>query len=116
MIIGDLLVAVDCWRSPWSALLDSGESRPTSSRALNLARKVQEWDSKWQRIIDSDSAWLTDQGVQHVMPVVVTPGPEWIAEDDAQLSFTPDVPRACTVAELEQVLGDDRADLRLLQI
>lgn len=114
VIIGNVLVAVDCYGSPWSARLDLGDWSPTSSRARNLAQKVRDWDAKWSRFLAEGCNWLSPHGIQFVLPAVVTPGPEWFADDDQELWFTPATPRACTVVELKAVLtGVDTARWQL---
>ena len=103
VVIDGVLVAVDCFAAPWRASLDDGDHATTRNRAEAIELKLRAWDLKWQEVVSAESQLLTDE-ITHVLPVVVTPGPEWIRSADPDLWFTSGRPRICTVTELRDQL------------
>jgi hypothetical protein len=106
VVIGSLLVVVDCYASPWSTDLDHGVHSVTKSRLDNLRAKLKKWHTKWETIAKLHPDKLPD-GVDSVLPVVVSTRVEWINNDDDPLEWlSPEVPRYCTIEELLKLLRD----------
>lgn len=111
VVIGQLLVVVDTYASPWSADLDRGLHSVTRNRMANLRRKLAQWDQRWADIV-SNRKHLLPAGVTQVFPVVVSTTAEWIDDDsDPKEWITPEIPRICTGPELFRLL-DEGFDLR----
>jgi hypothetical protein len=104
LVIDDLLVVVDCYNSRWTPELDIGSHAVTRNRADNLVAKLDKWDQQW-RTIASTHPRLLPAGVRRVLPVVATPGAEWIPSLDDRLWLRSDVPRICTLSELAEELS-----------
>jgi hypothetical protein len=103
--IGDTLIAVDCYASPWSADLDRGVHSATRNRLANLRRKLSQWDRRWSDIAQHHSR-LLPPNVRSIVPVVVSTFAEWIDDDsDPKEWLEPEVPRICTAHELEGALS-----------
>ncbi len=103
-----LLVVVDCYGAPWRASLDDGTNAQTRNRAQTLAAKLREWQGQWDDIVNN-YPHLLPAGVTNVLPVVVTPGPEWIASWHADLWLSGTTPNICTVAELSSHIAGSGA-------
>ena len=105
VIIGDTLVTVDCYTSPWTADLDRGVHSATRNRVANLRRKLAQWDGRWSDIARNHSD-LLPSNIRHIVPVVVSTLAEWIDDDsDPSEWLEPEVPRICTAHELDGVLS-----------
>lgn len=108
VVTDGVLVAVDCYSSPWSAELDRGDYNVTRNRATDLRDKLERWHAKWTRIAASQSALMSlksdENSITAVLPVVVTVEPEWVLTEDTFFWLNDDVPRICTVEELVKLL------------
>jgi hypothetical protein len=104
VVVGDVLVVVDCFASPWRESLDLGDYSSTRNRVSGLLEKLSRWDQKWRRIAAAPPRWLLGTGSSRLLPVVVTPSPEWISSDASTVWFDEETPRICTVDELVEVL------------
>lgn len=103
VVAGSTLVVVDCYGSLWSSALDEGSHRETRNRAERLVEKLRKWDQQWS-VLALDHPDLFPEGVNTVLPVVVTASAEWLHLEDSELWFTEKVPRICTIGELSRVL------------
>lgn len=101
--IGDLMVVVDCYSSPWSPALDSGSHAATRNRAQSLLEKLDKWDAQWRNMVDRGIVRFP-AGTSAVLPVVVTSGPEWIPSGAETYWLSSTMPRICTAEELKRYL------------
>lgn len=103
--IGETLVVVDCYASPWSHDLDRGLHGRIASRLSNLRTKLAAWDKVWHEIVAQQRADLPSQ-VRQILPVIVSTQAEWIDHDRDPLEWlAPGVPRFCTLDELCRLLA-----------
>lgn len=107
--IGSTLVVADCYSSPWSRGLDLGENRLVRNRADHLVRKIGKWQRLWRNVAAAHCDLLPD-GVEAVVPVVATAGPEWVPSEAPNLWFEDDVPTIITVPELRRLMLRHRPD------
>lgn len=105
--IGDVLVVVDCYSSPWNRHLDSGAHAKVRNRADHLIAKLEDWQRQWIEIA-ANHAHHVPVDVQQVLPIVVTAGPEWISSDAPHLWLTPDLPAILTVQEAHRLLASNQ--------
>lgn len=106
--IGSLLVVVDCYSSPWTKDLDVGSHRAVRNRAANLIAKLEKWQDQWRDIAASHPG-LLPEGVETILPVVVTSTAEWIPSEDRHLWLDPAIPALLTVTELHAFLQSGAA-------
>jgi hypothetical protein len=78
------------------------------NRANNLVAKLEKWQRQWAGIAAHHPDLLPD-GVEFILPLVVTATPEWIPSDSAHLWLGPTVPALLTVAELHGFLSAGNA-------
>lgn len=111
VVIGDTLVAADCYSSHWTSALDRGDHAATRNRVQHVRDKLAAWDATWERIAAGKgraSLPLTAEGVKQVLPVVVSAMPEWLDRDlreEPGLWLDPSTPRILTVSELARLLS-----------
>lgn len=103
VLVGSLLVVADCYSSPWTRDLDRGHIKRVRSRADHLVGKLEKWQRQWLGITQHHPE-LLPSGVDQVLPVVVTSGPEWIPSERQNLWLTPSVPAILTGLELRRLL------------
>jgi hypothetical protein len=108
-VVNNVLVVVDTYASPWSPDLDIGSYNATRNRVDRLKQKLVQWDARWNDIVENHSH-LLPASIVAILPVVVTAVTEWIDTKDPTLWLTDEIPRICTVGELEIALS--RPDLR----
>ena len=115
--VGNVLIVVDCFSSPWNQALDRGDHSKVRSRADRLLDKVSKWQRQWNDIAARQPETLPT-GVTAVLPVVATPAPEWIPSDDPTYWLTDSLPAALTSAELLTALqsGDLKSIRHLIQV
>lgn len=101
--VGKVLFVADCYASPWRQDLDDGDHASTRNRAERLVKKLRAWDGKWKEVTRT-APNLLPAGVSLILPVVVTPGAEWIGSPDGDLWFSPGIPRICTATELMDLI------------
>lgn len=100
VIVGNTLIVVDCYASPWSANLDRGLHSAVRNRLDNLRRKLNTWDQRWSVVATAHREHLPP-GITSILPVVVSTQTEWIDHNQEPHEWLREnVPRFCTAAEL----------------
>lgn len=102
VVVDGMLVAIDCYSSPWTQALDLGEYRTTSNRAKGLLKKLAKWEQQWRRL--AEGTWISGVDVDAVLPVVVTASAEWLGTPAEQPRFPDGTPRILNARELVDLL------------
>lgn len=107
VVVGQTLVAVDCYSSPLTTAVELGEHRRTRNRAGELMDKLKRWDVRMKELADTHSQTnidLVSAGVRKVLPVVVSATPEWVPSISPTFWLTDTQPRICSARELARFL------------
>ncbi len=113
IVVGDLLVVVECKSYGVPPMYERAKPEFLWARREKLVEALRQVDSLARRLAASPFGrnYEVPESVQYIVPLVLSPGVEYVEVDDPSHWLTDDVPRVCTPSELIQVLeqGDTEA-------
>ncbi len=106
IVIGDLLVVAECKSYGVPPMYERAKPEFLRARREKLVEALRQVDSLARRLAASPSGrnYEVSESVQYIVPVVLSPGVEYVEGDDPSHWLNDDVPRVCTPSELIQVL------------
>jgi hypothetical protein len=108
VVIGDVLIAVDCFGLRWDLGTMSTEFERLRSRETSVRTKLEHWDQRMNDLAAGDrkiTPSLKSLGIRSILPIVVTSSREFVFDPAGNSWLTDSIPRALTVPELLDVLA-----------